>query len=196
MIGIYCLRNIEDGKVYIGSSINIERRKRGHLSYLRSNNHSNAHLQLAFNSYGINSFEFSILENVDVTELIAREQYWIDYFNSSNREFGYNICPRADHHTVSNETKRKISLSSMGKIMSEESNKKHSITNKLLGIKLPSRKGVKVSDVTKLKCSNSRKLFLKNNPAFKVYSHKGLQRTEATKLKMSIAAKNRKKNVL
>lgn len=89
--GIYIIRNLVNGKVYVGSSVDLCRRKEQHLSDLRRGSHINAHLQRAYNHYGLESFEFEVLEQVeDTTSLIAREQHWIDVHSASEPDMGYN----------------------------------------------------------------------------------------------------------
>ena len=55
--GIYIIRNLINGNVYIGSAVRIDSRKRQHLHKLRSGKHENGHLQKAWNKYGEDSFE-------------------------------------------------------------------------------------------------------------------------------------------
>lgn len=90
--GIYGILNIINNKIYIGSSKNLSRRKREHFNELRSNKHSNKYLQRAFNKYGENNFKFLKLEtNIEIDNLIERENYWVNLKNSLNRDFGYNL---------------------------------------------------------------------------------------------------------
>ena len=63
MIGIYKIENKVNGKVYVGQSIDIERRWYSHKTQLNGNRHGNVHLQNAWNKNGNNSFEFVIVEN-------------------------------------------------------------------------------------------------------------------------------------
>ena len=94
--GIYIIRNLINTKLYVGSAKDFAIRWRSHRRQLRKNIHPSSHLQLAWNQYGESSFEFSCLERVaNPTDLIEREQYWIDYFNSANRRRGYNLSPTA-----------------------------------------------------------------------------------------------------
>lgn len=101
--GIYCIKNKENGKMYIGSSFNIEKRWADHLYMLKENKHHSIHLQRAWNKYGIDNFSFEILELCDISDLLVREQYYFDlylkadeYINGISDYFvqhSYNICP-------------------------------------------------------------------------------------------------------
>lgn len=51
-IGIYQIQNKINGKIYIGQSIDIEKRLKQHLRYLRKSQHYNSHFQNAFDKYG------------------------------------------------------------------------------------------------------------------------------------------------
>ena len=88
--GIYLLRNEIDGKIYIGQSTNLSKRKRQHKNLLNNNKHFNEHLQKAYNKYG-NVFKFEIIEYCSIDELDNREMYWINKFNTTNKKYGYNI---------------------------------------------------------------------------------------------------------
>jgi len=116
---IYCIKNLINNKVYIGSAIGHYRRKGQHYYMLRRNNHFNIHLQSSWNKYGEINFKFIVLEfieNVDFLE--ERETYWIKEYNSLNNKHGYNA--RVDCKTNlklkwPEESKRKFSLSKKGK---------------------------------------------------------------------------------
>lgn len=91
--GVYAIRNIVNGKVYIGSASNISKRWSRHRKDLRSNEHRNRHLQAAWNLYGEDSFEFIIIELTD--RLTEREQHWMDITGCCDRFRGYNDAPFA-----------------------------------------------------------------------------------------------------
>lgn len=92
--GIYQIRNLINGKVYIGSSVNMKQRKKQHFKKLKQQKHCNPKLQNAYNKYGEDNLVFEVVEIVlDKTILIEREQYYIDTLNAVNE--GYNICPTA-----------------------------------------------------------------------------------------------------
>lgn len=81
--GIYYLKNIGNGKLYIGQSIGIERRVRRHLSELRNDRHSNRHLQATWNN-SPGCFKTGILELCSKEELDSKEQYYLDLYGVDN----------------------------------------------------------------------------------------------------------------
>lgn len=88
--GIYQIKNTVTGKVYIGSSWNIEQRWRSHRHELRYGKHHSPHLQSAWNKYGPDKFSFLILEECSRDDVVNREQFHMDLFKSYDREYGYN----------------------------------------------------------------------------------------------------------
>lgn len=63
--GVYGIRNIENGCIYVGSSNNLRRRAQDHLRALFTGSHSNIPLQKDFDRFGCDKFEFMLLaENV------------------------------------------------------------------------------------------------------------------------------------
>ena len=77
--GIYAIKNCVNGKLYIGSTKNFEKRYKHHLYNLSNNIHCNNKLQRSYIKYGAFNFKFQILEIVeDTTELFNRELYWIN----------------------------------------------------------------------------------------------------------------------
>ncbi len=91
--GIYAIRHIESGKVYVGSASNISKRWSRHRKDLRMGIHKNKHLQAAWSKYGEEAFVFEILELT--SELNAQEQFWIDSTGCLDPKNGYNCCPIA-----------------------------------------------------------------------------------------------------
>lgn len=91
MSGIYIIRNTINNKIYIGSSIDIQKRWNTHKRDLMKNIHHSIILQRAYNKYGENNFSYEIIENISNRDiLISREQIWLDFFKPE-----YNICVTA-----------------------------------------------------------------------------------------------------
>jgi group I intron endonuclease len=93
--GIYEIRCIPTGKIYIGSSVNLPARWSRHRLTLRQGTHKNKYLQLAWSKYGHEAFEFSVLEFVSEADLLSSEQKWIDKTGCVNRKIGFNIYDKA-----------------------------------------------------------------------------------------------------
>lgn len=112
--GIYCIKNIINGKVYVGKSKNIYKRIHQHLYDLRNNRikNENSYLLNSWNKYGNENFEYFVLEFLEIDENLVknRELYWMNKLNSLNREFGYNLRQDSSTNMITNkETSLKIS---------------------------------------------------------------------------------------
>lgn len=91
--GIYKITNINNNKVYIGSSSNIERRFSEHKRDLKENKHHSYKMQNDFNlSKNIEDFVFEVIENANSSkvDLFRKEQFYIDKYDAYNS--GYNCC--------------------------------------------------------------------------------------------------------
>jgi len=127
--GIYQIKNLVNGKIYVGSAVNIRKRWSNHRHNLINGTHKNLHLQNAWNKYGVDDFEFSIIELVvDKTQLIDREQFYLNVLKPD-----YNICPTANsrlgrHQSL--ETKQKIAEYRKGRCHSDITKFKISKSNK------------------------------------------------------------------
>lgn len=118
--GIYAVRNLFDGKVYVGASQTMRTRFKHHRRDLLAGKHHNQHLQFAFNLRGsdLEAFSFEVLEECSVGELDERERYWIELLKTRDSRFGYNI--RIDPCTNrgikrSDEFKRRVAETSTGR---------------------------------------------------------------------------------
>lgn len=111
--GVYAIRNLLNGKMYIGSAaVDFKQRWRGHRSNLRLNRHHSIHLQRAWNKYGEQYFEFIVLEYCTPLLCTTKEQKFIDTYRTANCRYGYNRNPSAHSRLgikATDETKAKIS---------------------------------------------------------------------------------------
>lgn len=199
--GIYKITNIVNTMYYIGSTINFSKRWNRHKNDLKANRHLNSYLQNAYNKYGVEAFAFQILEYCEPKKLLEREQFYLDIYNSYDREFGYNLSPTAGNtlgvkhteefkkkiskittgrkHTI--EAKNKIRNAHKGKIFTKEHRNKISIA----------RTGIKLSKEHKLKLSlaGKGKIFTKEHKEKLILSNKRRKYSEETKAKMSASLK-------
>ena len=90
MIGIYKIVNMNNGKVYVGQSKDIETRRLQHFTALDAGKHENKTMQADYNR-SRERWVFSILEECPLSLLNVREKYWIDYYRSANPAYGYNL---------------------------------------------------------------------------------------------------------
>lgn len=92
---IYKIQNTINNKVYIGQTIRkVQTRWSEHkrAAYSDDEKYENIHLYKAMRKYGIENFDFSIIEyyeNIELEELNKKEIYWIEYYNSYQN--GYNM---------------------------------------------------------------------------------------------------------
>ncbi len=86
--GIYCITNANNGRVYVGSSKTIKRRRYQHLLYLRRGKHHNIFLQRDFNKHGEAAFVFDTLLLTD--DLVNAEQFFLNAV-WDNQKLCYNL---------------------------------------------------------------------------------------------------------
>lgn len=112
--GVYSITNSVNGKIYIGSSKDIIKRKSRHFKTLEKNNHTNDHLQSSYNKYGANSLIFKIIIVCPPEDRIYHEQRLIDSHQAANRAFGYNSSSIAGVTELTPETRKKMSDAKIG----------------------------------------------------------------------------------
>lgn len=112
-----------NGKGYVGSTTDLNDRKTTHFQTLKNNKHHNCYLQASYNKYGENNFEFYILAYCSFENLLAKEDFYMKYLRTLNKNFGYNLVT-AVRHIFSEETKEKIRQSRLGTKASEETKAK------------------------------------------------------------------------
>lgn len=87
--GVYKITNTVNGKIYVGSSTNLERRRFDHYFRLRSNK-NNHPIQSDFNKYGESNLIFEILEECGHDKLRSLEGSYIRLLNTTDKNYGYN----------------------------------------------------------------------------------------------------------
>jgi len=160
LAGIYKLTCIKNNKIYIGKSINISRRM-SFYKYCENKQKGRCYLENAILKHGWSSFEVEILETFlnfdkfkDHVDLLKRESYFIQLFDSGNKTKGYNIYkisndgtgvskkPFSEEHKaklriarakqirgpLTAEHKEKIRKSCSGRVFSEEHKQKLKIS--------------------------------------------------------------------
>jgi len=88
--GIYKIINVVNNKFYVGSAVDLKRRKTRHFSELRTGKHNNRHLQAAWLKYGEQAFVFVVVEELGQdADLLAAENRWLQ--EHVGKDYCYNI---------------------------------------------------------------------------------------------------------
>lgn len=98
MVGvIYCWRNKENGKRYIGQTINEEERKKKHIQESQKKYGNLGAFHTALRLHGVDAFEYSVLCRVEketkgeLTLLLnQKEERYIRKYKSCLTDYGYN----------------------------------------------------------------------------------------------------------
>jgi group I intron endonuclease len=149
---IYKATNIINGKIYIGQTVQkLEARINRHIRDSKSS--SIMYFHRALIKYGQDKFTWEIIDNAKtINELNQKEVYWINYYNSNNEEYGYNCNSGGGNAIPNDKTKERLSIawknSEKQKLHLEEMREKARFYHK----------GLKHSEETKRKISNSEKL--------------------------------------
>ena len=148
---VYQIKNTENGKTYIGSTVQEgNRRLVEHKSRLRHNNHGNAHLQRAWNKYGAESFEFSTLvkldTDIDTLRIIERM-----YLRNLEPEYNMSMYPTRNYMYGRTGDKHP----NYGKTMFRQAHTKES--KRLMSVNHPGRK------LDELKVANIKILYKQGN---------------------------------
>ncbi len=150
---IYKIENTINGKVYIGQTrVGFKKRVKEHLYGLRKNSHNNDYLQRAWNKYGEDNFNFSVVERCRVEELDRLEVKWITYHKNIigvyNLESGGN----------KNKTFSRYSLNKLSKASKRNWNNPEYAT-KMRGVLSKVHRGKNNVNATKVICLNTGEVF-------------------------------------
>jgi group I intron endonuclease len=180
---IYLIRNLINGKCYVGQTIgSIENRFNEHK--FASKNNSKCALHRAIRKYGEENFTINEVVNCEVLLLNDLEKHYIKFYGTfAPTGHGYNLTKGGDGNfgwIPSEETRAKMSASQKGKILSPEHRAKLSALQK------GKNKGKVLSPEHRAKMSAS--MMGKN----KGKSHKVTDETRA-KMSASMMGKNKGK---
>lgn len=118
MYCVYIFQNKLDNKLYVGKTNNLEHRKRCH--EYDSKNPSN-YFHKAIAKYGLENFNSFVIEEWELEkDCLEAEQFWIEFFQSNHRSFGYNLTDGGEgisgyRHTT--ETKEKFKITNKDKTL-------------------------------------------------------------------------------
>lgn len=169
MIGIYKITN-PNGKTYIGQSVDIERRW---YHYRKKDSKGQPLLNRSLVKYGIENHIFEVIEECALEQLNERELYWTNQCSALHPQ-GLVLKAGGRSGHLSEETKRKIRDGNIGKIVSDITKQKISLS-KMGNL---NRLNITHTETTKQKMSKS---------------HIGKKDSKETKFKKSQSAKGRVK---
>ena len=212
--GIYQIVNSATGKAYVGSALDLRKRKNSHWHALRNGGHHSSKLQRAWLKYGREAFTFQTLficakELLTFYEQRALEVLAPEYnvLREARSSLGYKhtaetrekmraiqgqrtVQPAAGR-TVSDEEKRRISVANTGRVCSEATHEK--LRAARVGRK--PAEGMRHTPEARAKMSADRKGKPRPLAAVEASAAKrrGTHHDEAAKAKISAALKGRKK---
>lgn len=120
--GVYYIHRVGTGDYYVGSSNDVKKRKKQHLTALKSGVHHSTRLKNAWNKYGEAAFEFATIQvvtfhkdpKVVAKALIDAEDFWFAlYARALGKPPAYNMAPVAGSnlgHKMSPESIKKMQI--------------------------------------------------------------------------------------
>ena len=126
---IYTIHNILNNKIYVGQTKKMRKRWAIHkwvaLSDSKSAKIKQKYIHLAIRKWGVDNFVYTIFQEVNnQEELNLAEIYWISYFQSHNKNYGYNQTIGGENHDFSKRTKEKLRKVKIGHKLSNETKRK------------------------------------------------------------------------
>ena len=175
--GLYVIRNLLNGWVYLGSTVKFKGRFLGHQRSLKRGTHRNKGLQADFNRYGAGAFSCEVVavmaeegERIRLEEKSIEGLFGSDCYNATvvcpPSTLGRKLPPFSEEHRLklrlahlgkkrgkrpprSEEHRRKLRLAGIGRKLSEEAKRKVQAAN--LGKKLSEDTKKKIGDFQRLK---------------------------------------------
>ena len=166
---VYKITNLINNKIYIGQTISdVKYRWWAHCKPSKRNGQV---ISRAIQKYGKDNFTFEVIDSaLNIDELNNKETYWIEYYNSRDKEKGYNVAFGGGNRAMPEETKQKLSKVNSGK------------------------KKPPISDEHRRKLSEAaKKRTMRQETKDKISkSHIGVKPSEETRVKLSLAKKGKK----
>jgi group I intron endonuclease len=151
---IYKIENKVNHKVYIGQTRHSPNgRWKEHIYELENHKKKNKKFQVAWDKYGLTSFEFSVIEECVVSELDDREIYYISKYDSFKN--GYNATT-GGNQVMHNQKHTPESLRRMS-VKSKENWADASFRKKMM--QRPVYFGEEAPRATRVICVNDNKIF-------------------------------------
>lgn len=202
---VYIHTNKLNNKAYIGQTVygdDLSKRWRnngsGYLKKDKNGHYTQPRFANAIKKYGWDNFEHIIwMKGLSTDEANHQEKLLISLFDTMNPKYGYNLRSGGDNSTLSDETKRKISQSRIGKYTgennpwygkhpSEETKRKMRENHADFSGKNSPKYGKKLSDETRRKISEHHADFSgENHPNY------GKKLSDETKQKISKSRKGK-----
>lgn len=147
---IYKITNLINNKIYIGkTTLTLEKRLKRHF-YLASIK-TNRRLYDSINHHGKENFIIELIEECEYDLANEREKYYIALYDSMNKEIGYNMTEGGDGGRMPPESIAKMVAKKKGMTVSEETRRKMSISHK------GKRKGISPTEEQRRKISETLK---------------------------------------
>ncbi len=190
---IYTIRQVGTDRLYVGSARDHLRRWYAHRRALTLGNHRNRILQRIWNKFGPAGIVFSIVEFVEASKLLEREQAWIDSLQPQLNL--YPIAGRGPAGTsLTPEHRAKIGAAQRGRKRNPEEVEKAAAANRgkkrspeVVAQMAEARRGKKASQAHRENISKAL-LGKPKSPeavAKTAAAHRGAKRSDAARLKMS-----------
>lgn len=105
-VGVYRIRNVQNGRVYIGSSKTLEKRLKDHRKFLGKGTHSNRYLQHDWNKCGKDAFVFEVVERTtESSQQFVLEQHWLDQvYDHQNQCYNFRANALQDVRSCHSKT--------------------------------------------------------------------------------------------